>query len=104
LGGNGILGQIFVDGVSLWSQFIEPRNETGVNYALTTSVKKGSFVDFVIDPFNNNDRVDSTQFTATIATEVVEAKTVPEPSSLLGSLTFWILGTKRLGKRKKAKI
>ncbi|WP_242049318.1 LamG-like jellyroll fold domain-containing protein [Aulosira sp. FACHB-615] len=68
LGGNGVIGHIFVDGVEVWSQSLAGTDGTGVNYQIKTKVKLNSVVDFAIDPKDANDGGDSTSFTARINT------------------------------------
>jgi len=95
-GGNGIIGSILVDGQSIWSQLIGASDLTGVNYQLKANVKKGDFVDFVIDS-NGNDWSDGTKFTTVIS------KDVPEPTTTLGlliSLGFFGLQHKRQKQQK----
>ncbi len=66
LGGNGVVGHIFVDGVEVWSQSLAGTDGTGFNYQITTKVNRNSVVDFAIDPKDANDGGDSTSFTARI--------------------------------------
>jgi len=66
LGGNGVIGRIFIDGVEVWSQSIAGTDGTGVNYQIRAKVKLNSVVDFAIDPKDANDENDTTAFTAQI--------------------------------------
>ncbi|MFM6224184.1 MAG: Calx-beta domain-containing protein [Dolichospermum sp.] len=66
--GGSTIGRIFVNGVELLSQNISGQT---ANYNLRVAVQKGTFVDFAIDPKDNNDLSDSTLFTAKIIGNVV---------------------------------
>ena len=84
--GGGITGRIFVDGIEVFTQFIDNTDGTGIQQTLTRSVSIGSTIDFVIDPTgvlpsSGSDgpfsaRADGSIFSSTIST-------VPVPSSLL---------------------
>lgn len=86
-GGNGIVGRILVDGVTLYSQYIGATDTTGVNYSIVATVSLTSKIDFVLDPYQSNDGADSTTFTAQIYGEMI-----PEPSTcvLLGLMMVTI--------------
>jgi hypothetical protein len=88
-GGNGIIGNIFVDGVPIFSKFIANNDSEGINYAINTTVKKGDIVDFIIDSNENNGLFDSTKFTTTIS--------IPEPRT---SFALCVLGLSLLFKKK----
>jgi hypothetical protein len=66
MGGNGVIGRIFVDGVEIWSQSIDGYDSTGINYQIETVVNLNSIVDFALDPRESNDYYDTTIFTAQI--------------------------------------
>lgn len=76
-GGNGIIGSILHNGVSIYSQAVANNNLGGFAYSVTRNVAIGDQLDFVIDP-NGEQAFDSTRFTAIIYQEAI----VPEPSSL----------------------
>jgi hypothetical protein len=84
-GGNGITGDIFVDGTEVYSQFIAPSDLIGVSYAFDVHVNVGSVVAFAIDPTDNNDLFDATKFTGIVTAAV------PEPSTLV-MLSFGLAG------------
>jgi hypothetical protein len=67
LQGGSTIGRIFVDGVELLSQSISGQT---TNYNLRVAVQKGTFIDFAIDPQNNNDLGDSTLFTVKILSNI----------------------------------
>lgn len=91
VGIDGIIGSIFVNGLPIWSSYIAPHDGYGVNYNLSTTITKGSFVDWAIAPYGN-DGSDGTNFTATINRNS-DAEPVPEPFSGLGLLTSSVLIT-----------
>ena len=86
-GGGGITGRIFIDGVEVFTQFIENDDGGGVQNVLTRAVSVGSFIDFAIDPSGVlpktggdgplSARADGSHFSAVILTHV------PEPSGIL---------------------
>ena len=67
LQGGSTIGRIFVDGVENFSQII---NGQTTNYNLRVAIQKGTSVDFVIDPQDNNDLDDSTLFTTKILSNI----------------------------------
>jgi PEP-CTERM motif len=98
--GGGVTGRVFVDGVEIWSRFIENFDGVGVQDVLTRNVSIGSFIDFAIDPTSNSPpagqsaysaRADESYFSATIAPHAV-----PEPTSLmiLGTGCLLLMGRK----------
>lgn len=89
INGGGITARIFVDGVEIWSSFIENLDSVGIQATVTTSLSVGSLVDFAIDPTSANPpdgqspfsaRADGSYFSATIGNHVAS---VPEPSTTL---------------------
>jgi hypothetical protein len=86
-----ITGRIFVDGVEVYTQFIDNLDGVGVKSVITANVAVGSFIDFAIDPTGSSPsgqppfsaRADGSHFSAEIST----TNAVPEPTS------FAVLGT-----------
>ncbi|MGV2388023.1 MAG UNVERIFIED_CONTAM: hypothetical protein LVR29_05990 [Microcystis novacekii LVE1205-3] len=66
-GGGSTIGKIFVGGTEFLSQVVNTQTS---NYNLRVAVQKGSFVDFALDPKDNNDLGDSTEFTAKIFSNI----------------------------------
>lgn len=64
---NGIEGKVLVDGVEVYTQVIEAVDNGGVAYAFETTIRAGSTVDFVLDPYEGDDHHDLTRFTGIIA-------------------------------------
>ena len=91
--GDGSTFEIFVDGVSIFSQFLIPNDSVGVGFNLSPTIGVGSTVDFVLGP-NGNDSWDLPALQATISG-------VPEPSTLalLGIGTLGLLAYNRRRKR-----
>jgi hypothetical protein len=96
--GGGVTGRIFIDGVEVYTQFIENLDDLGVQGVLTANVSVGSFIDFAIDPTSNNPpggqspfsaRADGSHFSATISPNAI-----PEPSTamLLGAGCLAVVG------------
>jgi len=85
--GGGVTGRIFIDGVEVWTKFIENLDSQGMQGVLSYKVSLGSLIDFAIDPTSDNApsgespfsaRADGSQFSAIIATHPI-----PEPSTIL---------------------
>ena len=89
--GGGITGYIFVDGVEVFSQFINNSDGMGVQQTLTRSVMIGSIIDFAIDPTGitpmaglddpRSALADGTHFSSVISPS--SGPNIPEPSTLL---------------------
>jgi hypothetical protein len=62
LGGNGVDARVLVDGVVVYSHFVDGTDDTGVSFSIPATVFVGSTVDFVLDPHLANDAQDSTNF------------------------------------------
>ena len=71
--GDGVVGDVFVDGTLDYSQPVAAANNAGFDFSFTAPVHVGSDVDFALNP-NTSDTNDATTFTATLA--------VPEPASI----------------------
>jgi hypothetical protein len=108
-GGGGITGRILIDGVEVFSQFINNADGVGVQSAIIRNVNVGSFIDFAIDstgvlPQTGSDgalsaRADGSHFSAVISTA-----TIPEPSSLaIYSLGLALIGVYRRRQRNDRK-
>lgn len=63
---NGVAGYVFVDGAMDWAWYLEGWDNGGVDLDKVLSVHVGSTVDFVLDPWNADDRSDRSTFTAQI--------------------------------------
>jgi hypothetical protein len=63
---NGITGSIYIDGVLRYSKTIAGDDAGGESYEATGTVQMGSNVDFVLDPFESDDRHDLSRFTGII--------------------------------------
>ncbi len=70
--GDGVVGDVFVNGTLDYSQPVAAANSTDFDFSFSAPVQVGSDVDFALDP-NTSDTNDATTFTATV--------TVPEPTS-----------------------
>ena len=93
--GGGITGRIFVDGVEVFTQFIQNNDGSGVQDVFTRNVDVGTVIDFVIDPTgvspgppitNDSDfsaRADGSIFSSIIETASPNPSPVPEPSTVL---------------------
>jgi hypothetical protein len=66
--GNGVIGYVMVDGVTIWQGIIDAGNQHGLEYDLQFCAVPGTTVDFVIDPRESNDWSDDTGFHSTIRT------------------------------------
>jgi hypothetical protein len=66
--GNGVIGYVMVDGVTIWQGTIEAGNQHGLEYNLQFCTIPGTIVDFAIDPREGNDWSDDTGFHSTIRT------------------------------------
>jgi hypothetical protein len=65
--GDGIVGAIMVDGVTVFSRQIAATDGVGVNYSVVVTVVPGSVIDFMITPGPaSSDGNDGTRLTATI--------------------------------------
>jgi PEP-CTERM motif len=84
--GGGVTGRIFIDGIEVWTQFIENLDGLGVQLVLTRNVSVGSLIDFAIDPTSNNPPVGQSPFSARADgshfSAVISTHAVPEPSTL----------------------
>lgn len=65
-GSNGVDAFILVDGVEVYSGFVEGDDAAGLSYEADGKVNVGSKVDFVLDAHESNDHHDLTRFTAVI--------------------------------------
>jgi hypothetical protein len=63
---NGVAGYIYVDDVLSWAWYIEGWDDKGVAYTKRLTVEEGSTVDFVLDPWEADDRSDRSRFTAQV--------------------------------------
>ncbi|GDX82041.1 hypothetical protein LBMAG42_38520 [Deltaproteobacteria bacterium] len=63
---NGVGGYIFVDGVMSWAWYLEGWDSAGVDFGKTFEVHAGSTVDFMLDPWEADDRSDRSTLTAQI--------------------------------------
>ncbi len=63
---NGVGGYIFVDGVMSWAWYLEGWDDGGVDFAKTFEVHPGSTVDFMLDPWEADDRSDRSTLTAQV--------------------------------------
>jgi len=77
--GDGIVGAIMVDGVTLFSRQIAATDGVGVNFSVEATVLPGSVIDFIMTPGGASwDANDGTRFTATIILKEQE----PSPIAL----------------------
>lgn len=79
-GGNGVRGDILVNGVVVWSRTIAFNDTTGGNYSVPVTIKSGDIVDFAVYAVNNHHSYDTTKFSATIT--AVTPNTPPTASNL----------------------
>lgn len=63
---NGVDASVYVDGTSLFTQFIEPDDSGGSMFRLDATLHVGSTVDLVLDPHEGDDHHDLTRFSAVI--------------------------------------
>lgn len=96
LGGNGVAGHIFVDGVEIMSQAIGGTDTAGFAYHLPVSLHVGSIVDFALDPRNSNDLYDSSRFSAVVSSAVGE----PSSYSLALAGLLVVAGSCGFGRRR----
>jgi hypothetical protein len=72
-GGDGIVGDILVDGTVAFTRQIGGTDGVGVRYSFQSAVGIGSVVDFIITPGSAaNDQIDGTRFTGTIILKEAE--------------------------------
>ncbi len=64
---NGVDASVYVDGTQLYTTFIGGQDGAGLSYVKTTTLHRGSTVDFVLDPHEGIDHHDLSRFTAVIA-------------------------------------
>lgn len=64
--GNGIEGNVYIDGVLRYNKTIAADDGGGESYEATGTVQVGSNVDFVLDPHESDDRHDLSRFTGII--------------------------------------
>jgi hypothetical protein len=77
--GDGIVGAIMVDGVTVFSRQIAATDGVGVDYGIEATVLPGSVIDFIITPGGASwDGNDGTRLTATIILNEAE----PSPIAL----------------------
>lgn len=69
---NGVAAYVFVDGVMVWAWYLEGWDDAGVDLDKVVPVAAGSSVDFVLDPWNADDRSDRSTFTAQVWTVPAE--------------------------------
>ena len=77
--GDGITGQILVNGNQEYSQYVAYNDSIGFNYDINVTVGQDYFVDFIFQP-GQSDWTDATNFTA-------YATVVPEPISFILFIT-----------------
>ena len=65
---SGVAGYVYVDGVMVWAWYIEGWDNTGVTFDKTLPVAVGSTVDFMLDPWESDDRSDRSVFTSQMFT------------------------------------
>ena len=63
---NGIEGIVYIDGIEAYKKTILGDDAGGESYEATGTVQVGSFVDFVLDPHESDDRHDLSRFTGII--------------------------------------
>ncbi len=63
---NGVAAYIFIDGVMSWAWYLEGWDDTGIAFDKVLRVGEGSQVDFVLDPWEGDDRSDRSVFTAQV--------------------------------------
>lgn len=63
---NGVAAYIYVDDVLSWAWFLEGWDDKGITYSKRFTVAEGSTVDFVIDPWQADDRSDRSRLTAQV--------------------------------------
>ena len=63
---SGVAGYVFVDGVMVWAWYLEGWDEAGISFDKVVPVLIGSTVDFVLDPWESDDRSDRSMFTSQI--------------------------------------
>ncbi|NEO63629.1 MAG: hypothetical protein F6J98_25635, partial [Moorea sp. SIO4G2] len=59
------IAYIFVDGTKIWSDAIDGKDGVGVDFTVSSTVQKGSVVDFALAP-GNSDYFDKSTFTISI--------------------------------------
>ena len=84
-GGDGFIGHILIDGVEVWSSYVDGYDTIGIDYSVNVSINIGSIIDIALSPgASNNDTYDHAYFTTQI--------TIPEPATLslltLGALAM----------------
>jgi hypothetical protein len=78
-GGDGIVGNIRVDGTSVFTRQIAGTDGVGIRYSVEAAVNIGSVVDFIVTPGPAaNDQIDGTRFSGTI----ILKEPVPSPLRL----------------------
>jgi len=80
-GGDGVRGDIRVNGAAVLSQTIAANDAAGVNYTVFARVQNSEPVDFVVNPLGNHNN-DSTRFTATV--EMVDPNLVVDLADIVG--------------------
>lgn len=63
---NGVAAYVYVDGELRWAWYLEGWDDVGVDYEKRLTVLEGSTVDFVLDPWEADDRSDRSTFTAQV--------------------------------------
>lgn len=63
---SGVAGYVYVDDVLVWAWYLEGWDDAGVAFDKQVDIKVGSTVDFVLDPWESDDRSDRSWFTAQI--------------------------------------
>lgn len=63
---NGIVGNVYIDGVLRYTKTIAGDDAAGESYEATGTLQLGSTVDFVLDPYESDDRHDLSRFTGII--------------------------------------
>lgn len=64
---NGVDASVYADGTLLFTQFIGAQDAGGSSYEVKAMLRKGSTVDFVLDPHDGDDHHDLSRFTGIIA-------------------------------------
>jgi hypothetical protein len=67
IGGDGVVGHILVDGVEVFSQFVDGSDTVGVDYSFSEAVAIGSTVDIALSWFSTP-LFDSTDFNVCVST------------------------------------
>lgn len=104
IGGNGVVGHIFVDGVEAWRAAISGTDGYGVGFNMQLAVTRSSVIDFALDPGASNDLSDSSTFVIEIASRDRYGTGTPgcdgastlysSQTPRVGSLSYKVLATR----------